>query len=150
MISFFGLTALCFFRFFSASAAISIFSFSVCSSTFEPFTGCWLNPIRLLNESVAFMLDLVAEISLVATLSCVVVERSLENILIFSVLGCNVFSVFDNDDDDDDINCMSSRRLFSPFTSRVILRKNFPTAFIAPSVSVIRLNADCDNSLLCS
>lgn len=96
-----------------------------------------------MSGSVALVLNFVVDECLVGTLCCVVVERSLKNVLIFSVLGCILFSTFD---DDDAINCMSSWRLLSPFTSRVIFRKKFPIAFNAPSVSVIRLNADCDNN----
>lgn len=152
VVSFFDPIAWCFLRFFSVSAAISIFSFNVCLSIFDSFSGAWFSPIRLMSGSIVFVTFFVigknAFVTLcgfdVVDLSILTLDENTSDCS--TVVGFNVLEMLC---DDDDINCISSR-WFSPFTSRVIFRKKLPTLFKAPRVSVIRLNADCDNNLACS
>lgn len=161
VVSFFGLTAWCFLRFFSARAAMSIFSLNDILSNFDSFSESFplcvvgvMVPTRLINGSIVLVMfwpsTFFVSVSIAFGILCCVVDdtttsesnrSSLEN-----VSGGNLFSLMAIDGIDEDIKCISPRWCCSPFPPRVIFTRKLPTVFRAPSVSDIRENADWDKS----
>lgn len=155
VVSFFGCTAWCFFRFFSASAAISIFSLNDCLSIFDSFCGSlllWLVPTRLINGSIVFVIFCPSTVFVSVnkasgTLCCVddanTTSESSSSLITAECDG-NFVVANAGDNIDDDIKCISPRWCWSPFAPRVIFTRKLPTVFNAPSVSEMRENADWD------
>lgn len=156
VVSFFGCTAWCFFRFFSANAAISIFSLNDCLSIFDSFCGSlllWLVPTRLINGSIVLVIFwpstvFVSVNKASGTLCCVDDDSTTsESSSSLMTAECDGNFVVANAGDsiDDEIKCISPRWCWSPFAPRVIFTRKLPTVFSAPSVSEMREKADWDS-----